>query len=145
MSGDQYMDEPQWSDHFDNDRESGAEDQRLSAPSWAECRKRDRRERIASVRAGKVAPFYVAAIATGRRYGGPEEGGWWYDVTTIEAVRKAWDVSTGLKHARELREEHPTCPRGRHSVIGREDIEVRVFRSLDDLPTEGPYGRPQYE
>ena len=51
--------------------------------------------------AGKVPlrfTFYLAVDEIGQGYGGPEEGGWWYDhgtVVTHEAVRINWDPVRG--------------------------------------------------
>lgn len=85
----------------------------------------------------KMVPYYVAAIGYSRHYGGPEEGGWWEDAVTVLEVRKCWNLRTGLARARELRAEHPTCPRGRGSVIGGTDVYIETFRTLEDLPEEG--------
>lgn len=110
----------------------------------SERRRRLRAARLAELAEGRVVPFYVATIGVSRHYGGPEEGGWWYDRTTVEEVRKAWDWRTAMRHVRELREEHPTCPRGRFSVIGGTDMYVQTFRTLEDLPEEN-FERPRYE
>jgi hypothetical protein len=93
---------------------------------------------------GECVPFYVAALGIDRCYGGPEEGGWWYDTTTILKVYKVFDWKQALVRCKELQEEYPTCPRGRYSVIGGQDTYVRTFRSLEDLPEED-YSRPRYE
>jgi hypothetical protein len=103
----------------------------------SERRRRLRAERLRDLAEGLVWPF-------SRHYGGPEDGGWWYDRTTVQEVRKAWDWRTAMKHVRELREEHPTCPRGRFSVIGGTDMYVQTFRTLEDLPEEN-FERPRYE
>lgn len=110
------------------------------------CERVDRRLRRIHrhQRLGIVEPFYVVTYGIVRRFGGPEEGGWWYDSLRIIEVRKCWGPISGLKHARELREEYPTCPRGRHSVIGGEDIYTRTYYDPEDFPEE-TYGRPRYE
>lgn len=90
-----------------------------------------------------VVPFYVAAIGISRHYGGPEEGGWWYDVTDVIEARRAWTWRDGLRHARELRANHPTCPRGRGSVIGGEDVYIQTFRDPSEFPEPEP--KPRYE
>lgn len=111
---------------------------------WQLEKQAARRERNSKVERGEVVPFYVAAIGMDRCYGGPEEGGWWYDVTTVLQVFKVWDWEQAHTRAKELKEEYPTCPRGRYSVIGGQDTYVRTFRKLEDLPDEN-HTRPRYE
>jgi hypothetical protein len=84
------------------------------------------------VQGGKCPPFLVVCYGVDRVYGGPEEGGWYYDRTTVLEVRRAFTFAGGLRAARELRDEHPTCPRGRHSVIGGTDTYVRCVYSEND-------------
>ena len=107
-------------------------------------RKQKRLARLEKTKSGEMIPFYVAALGIDRCYGGPEEGGWWYDTNTILAVHKVWDVKQALTKSRDLKDEFPTCPRGRHSVIGGQDTYVKTFRSLNDLPIED-HSRPHYE
>lgn len=95
-----------------------------------------RSERATLVKSGEVVPFIVAAIGVDRCYGGPEEGGWYYDATSILQVFKVWNWKQGLARARELKEEHPTCPRGRHSVIGGTDVYLRTYIDVEDMPEE---------
>ena len=106
-------------------------------------RKQERLARLERTKNGEMVPFYVAAVGIDRCYGGAEEGGWWYDTTTVLAVHKVWDVRTGLAKSHSLKDEFPTCPRGRYSVIGGQDTYVKTFRSLDDLPLED-HSRPRY-
>ena len=37
--------------------------------------------------AADTDPHYVALVASHQAYGGPEEGGWWYDVQHVEGYR----------------------------------------------------------
>lgn len=101
--------------------------------SPAERRRTERAERLAQARQREHKRFYVVAIGTDRVYGGPEEGGWYYDASEILDVRSAFDVATGLQAARALREEFPTCPHGRYSVIGGTDVEIRMVRTPEAL------------
>lgn len=112
---------------------------------WRCVRRLPRKARNAEVASGKLAPFYVVALATTRHFGGREEGGWWYDNTHILDVRKVFDWQQALKHVRELREEHPTCPRGRFSVIGGADVTIRLFRTLEQVSAAENLERPRYE
>jgi hypothetical protein len=107
-------------------------------------RKNARKARVAKVQTGEMVPFYVAAIGIDRCFGGPEEGGWYYDVNSVLKVFKVWDVKHAVRMTDLLKEEFPTCPRGRHSVIGGQDTYVKTFRTLEDLPSED-HSRPRYE
>jgi hypothetical protein len=95
---------------------------------------------------GIVPPIYLVSASVSRHYGGPEEGGWWYDVQVVDEVRVAYTVKAAVRHVHELREKFPTCPRGRGSVIGGDDTYVRICYGEDDprwpsTTTE----RPRYE
>lgn len=57
---------------------------------------------------------------------------------------RVWDIKQAVRAAHELREEYPTCPRGRGSVIGGTDTHLEILYSLDQLPTETTE-RPRYE
>lgn len=81
-------------------------------------------------------PFYVLCYQVVRRYGGPEEGGWWQDWTSILEVRKVWTFHGGLKAARELRARYPIGRYGRGSVLGRGDTYVRTYYDESGFPTE---------
>lgn len=103
------------------------------------------RRRREALRSSRLLPFYVVASGTVRCYGGPEEGGWWYDKRRIIEVRAVFTVTGALHTVRELRLDHPTCPKGRHSVIGGEDVEIGVFYDETMFPQESSGGRPSYE
>lgn len=87
-----------------------------------------RAQRRLNLRPGEIGPIYIAAQATTRHLGGAEEGGWWVDVRETLEVRLAWDWRTAMAYVRELREEWPTCPRGRHSVLGGADIHIGAYQ-----------------
>lgn len=98
-----------------------------------------------AMKEGIVKPFYVVATNIERCYGGPEEGGWYYDWTTILEVRKVWDWKTGLKAMRELIEKYPQPRYNRFSVLGREgDYEIHMYYDVDQFPRESTE-RPRYE
>lgn len=46
-------------------------------------------------------PCYLCLISTYRAYGGPEEGGWWYDVSTLEE----WKEFPSREAAEETKEQ----------------------------------------
>ena len=102
-----------------------------------------RRQRAKETQGGRCVPFFVVAEGTSRRYGGPQEGGWWYDDTEALDVFQSWTWRQALAIARKLREDWPTCPRGRGSVLGGTDVVIRLHRYADTIPTWA--GRPSYE
>ena len=61
-----------------------------------------------------MTKFVVAAYDVGRAYGGPEEGGWWYDVGS--------HVRTLSVHARE-EEAYERCRRLNRSLNGGADAQ----------------------
>src|SRR5690606_24555927 len=74
-----------------------------------ECRACQRRQarvdRINQIRTTKrVDEFYIVLVRITRHFGGPEEGGWWYDWYNVEEVYRAWFWREGLAVARKLRE-----------------------------------------
>ena len=105
-----------------------------------------RARRIVDATAGdSVSPVFVAAYGIDRCYGGPEEGGWYYDMQRVLEVRRTFGGWKGaLRLVRALREEYPTCPRGRYSVIGGTDVEIRVHASANDIPDDDT-DIPRYE
>ena len=90
-------------------------------------------------------PTYVTVYAVTRHYGGPEEGGWWYDA----GRPKEWVILTDPSQAdidRAVNRLESAYPRrdglGRYSVLGGADWEVHVE---DEPPAEWPDHVPHYE
>lgn len=85
--------------------------------------------------------LYVNVYEIERLYGGPEEGGWWYDAGTLVFTEQV----VGMKEAETLREDlHDDYPRtgNRYSVLGGEDFDIRI----EDQPGEDfPQYQPRYE
>lgn len=80
-------------------------------------------------------------------YGGPEEGGWWYDVgDPLESVRVDPDISHEEREELEKRLlsnwAHEQRPRGRRSMIGGPDVLV-IFEN--HFAQEWPAKAPRYE
>ena len=50
-------------------------------------------------------PIYVSIYSKERAYGGPEEGGWWYDDYTLEKTKKFLDAEEAELFAERLNEE----------------------------------------
>lgn len=79
--------------------------------------------------------LFVNVYDTYREYGGPEEGGWYYDVghpTGESYVRRRMDSALDL--ARKIR--------AKLKADGAEDVSVRVEQHK---PRKFPQGRPHYE
>jgi hypothetical protein len=110
------------------------------------CDMYDRRQK--ALKEGRVLPYYIVASGISRHYGGPEEGGWWYDWTEILGVRRAFTLEEGLRAVRALREEYPQPRYGRHSCAnrGEPDTHITLCYGEDDprWPTESTQ-RPRYE
>lgn len=74
---------------------------------------------------------YVNVYSIDRAYGGPEEGGWWYDTgDVVHTVRcEGSDEDIVWKRAeqirRELADEYPYTGR-RSSVLGGDDYDIRI-------------------
>lgn len=93
----------------------------------------------------KLQRFFVVVTHQDRRYGGPEEGGWWYDWTTIEDVRKVFGSEGVVSALEKLGEEHPRSKYGRGSVLGTAgDYEFLVCTDQKEFPEETTR-RPRYE
>ena len=109
------------------------------------CERRNARaRRRARIDAGHCDPIYIAALETTRHYGGPEEGGWYYDWTDVVEVRRAYDWRAALRAIRELRDEHPTCPRGRGSVLGGADVCIALAPDSETVERWQSDERPTY-
>jgi hypothetical protein len=86
--------------------------------------------------------WFVGVYAVGRAYGGPEEGGWWFD--TGELVQQT--AVSSLAEAEELRASlverfHNT---GKASgVLGGDDYRIAV--DIRPHPAEFPESVPHYE
>lgn len=85
---------------------------------------------------------FVSAYEVTRHYGGPEEGGWWYDwYELIQSVPVAvTDIDTMIDH---LKEKHGDRAEGdRFSVLGGVAVSVLVEDQAGEFQTKG---RPYYE
>lgn len=96
-----------------------------------------------AVRLGFVAQGpatrYVTVYELGREYGGPEEGGWWYDTGTVVLTRRLDPNEDGGTVAEELRKEYPTGS-NRFSMVPRgRDYAVEIDEGPGvDYPSETP-------
>lgn len=85
---------------------------------------------------------FVTAYSITREYGGPEEGGWWYNrYKMLETYPVKNKISSLMKE--ELEKQYKNKKRGNiYSVLGGVDIEVIVERRQGDNETKE---RPVYE
>ena len=98
-----------------------------------------------------MATWVVAAYEVDRRYGGPEEGGWWYnDAALIRTLRVFKREDTAYNYCRRLNEKLSSKiwgpnqgRRDLYSVIGDPQIQAEVF--ADIAPKRYPENRPHYE
>lgn len=85
--------------------------------------------------------LYVNVYSVELMYGGPEEGGWWFDVGTfitgrkVKTRRKAWRIARRL-------EKHFPNTKARESVLGGEDYSVYIE---DEPGRDFPERMPHYE
>ncbi len=90
--------------------------------------------------------FFVASIGISRCYGGPEEGGWWYDWCDVHEIEQVESWQGGMEVIRTLRGEHPTQQYDRHSVLGNgEDTEIILARTRAEIERYQSTERPHYE
>jgi hypothetical protein len=104
------------------------------------------------------ALFWVACYLTSQSYGGPDEGGWWYDegelVTDPDIYhtlggtpRSFLTVQEADAYAAELRPKLALLNRHRppkHASTSQGTYEVQVLQEAS-LPTGFPAMRPHYE
>ena len=85
---------------------------------------------------GQVLPIYLVVQGISRYYGGPEEGGWYWDRSVIMEVRKVWTFRAARQAIRELRDDYPPPSYPRGSVLGGQDIYIRVCVNEGEFPRE---------
>jgi len=86
-------------------------------------------------------PWYVNVYAVSRHYGGPEEGGWWYD-SGDPVASTPYFTKADAYAARDAARERFVRTDKRYSVNGGEDWTVAVERQF---AAEYPTTRPRYE
>jgi hypothetical protein len=86
---------------------------------------------------------YVCAWVLTREYGGPEEGGWWYDAGDLQASVPSSQTNAEVVKQR-LQEElaHLDCGRPISSVLHSGSLRVAV---QDEPGASYPDRRPHYE
>lgn len=93
--------------------------------------------------------FYVNTYETDRIYGGPEEGGWYYDVGTKINSRR---LSTHRKAARirnRIQKQLDKINQEEHRVSGDQSNAtgnyLQVWVESYPAPDHFPYQQPHYE
>ncbi len=77
--------------------------------------------------------WFVGVFATGHEYGGPEEGGWWFDTGVLQMQTAV----QSFERAEQLRDElYERFPRD-------ENYGIRI--NLEPHPQHYPAERPRYE
>lgn len=83
-----------------------------------------------------VAPWYVGVYEVYRCYGGPEEGGWWYDAGEAIHSETAETEDEAQAILERLVEEYPKTG-ARYSVLGGEDYDVFITETYEpSFPTQ---------
>jgi hypothetical protein len=91
----------------------------------------------------QLAKWYVRAYSMTQVYGGPEEGGWWFeagDAVTPQIEVESREAAQSLRE--EMQKEWPTTGK-RYSVLGGDDYAVEI--SPEPLEDSFPKYRPRYE
>jgi len=85
--------------------------------------------------------LYVNVYDITRVYGGPEEGGWWYDMGELIESHEASSDEEAREVQARLLEDFPNTGK-RYSVLGGDDYDVKI----QDHPGEDfPQYIPRYE
>ena len=101
------------------------------------------------IRFPRRGAFHVNLYRTDRQYGGPEEGGWWYDTGRFEACVGLFDdrkVAMGLFEALEASDWLKERKAGLHapsSVLS--EAEWPLLMVEDHAGRDYPRNRPRYE
>ena len=86
--------------------------------------------------------MYVNVYEVDRIYGGPEEGGWWYDAGEVMLSERFYDRDAAEARVKELAEEYPNTGQVRSIIYSGGDYRIYI----EDEPGQNyPDHRPHYE
>lgn len=88
--------------------------------------------------------IYVNAYIVSRHYGGPEEGGWWYDVGEPLSSMLVGSEAEAERVREDFKIRYSGFGSGRHrsSVLGGANLEVYIE---DEFAKAFPQTKPHYE
>jgi hypothetical protein len=104
----------------------------------------------------EFATLFVSVILLNRHYGGPEEGGWYFDSGSVQEIHmvRVWFWPSGKPEIPDdefevvaileatLNEKYKFDTDNRYSVAGRRDFRLQVTW---DMPEDFPSETPTYE
>lgn len=91
--------------------------------------------------------WYVCLVATNQSYGGPEEGGWWYDVRTLEAYQafsSKDEAEIATEQVQKLARELRLIAQRAHGDYCQRTMEWLEERGLDADFLPEPDGPVEY-
>jgi hypothetical protein len=90
-----------------------------------------------------VLPCYISVEHTEKRYGGPEEGGWWYNASERVETHMVHTLQTFIRVMNRVARCYKNDNIPLSSVLSRGKYSVYVMH--DVLPKNEPAVRPHYE
>lgn len=91
------------------------------------------RRAVAVLWASRDPRYTVVAHSVAQGYGGPEEGGWWYQTREVVERRRVWRERDLEAVMEALVAEYPNTGRS-YSVLGGEDFRVRYYGRFTAVP-----------
>ena len=98
-----------------------------------------------------IQRWNIVFYEVGQAYGGPEEGGWWYDTgfrtqTTIVFMGTREQAFARCRHANQLMQRFQRKHTEVYSVSYRGGrYSAQVFKASEEIPEQYPSVRPHYE
>lgn len=93
----------------------------------------------------KHKQFYIAEFGVSRHYGGPEEGGWWYDWYELVNVRIFKNKRAARRTHRRLMRKAIKPKYNRYSVLGGTDTLFYRTSNRQEIIDLISTRRPRYE
>lgn len=86
--------------------------------------------------------YFVHVYDVGQEYGGPEEGGWWYEAGEAIEIQTCLTREVAESVRDQLRNKFPRTGK-RYSVLRGEDYDVVIHKGR--IVLEFPENTPRYE